>query len=130
MYLLNGCYATDSSTEILLKLCNLVSTGSADNMIPSSDSSFGALLKQQRKRAGMTQADLAAAVGYSIPFISNLELNQRLPDVQMVMQMFVPALGLQDDPHMTVHLIEQAAVARGERPPVSIIQQRVIQVQV
>ena len=130
MYLLNGCYAIDSSTEILLKLCNLVSTGSVDNMIPSSDSSFGALLKQLRKRAGMTQADLAAAVGYSIPFISNLELNQRLPDVQMVMQMFAPALGLQDDPQMTVHLIEQAAVARGERPPVSITQQRVSQVQV
>ena len=130
MYLLNGCYAIDSSTEILLKLCNLVSTGSVDNMIPSSDSSFGALLKQLRKRAGMTEADLAAAVGYSVPFISNLELNQRLPDVQMVMQMFAPALGLQDDPQMTVHLIEQAAVARGERPPVSITQQRVIQVQV
>jgi transcriptional regulator with XRE-family HTH domain len=57
---------------------------------------FGDLLKQLRKRSGMTQADLAAAVGYSVPFISNLELNQRLPDVQTVTQRFVPALGVQE----------------------------------
>src|SRR4051812_47059824 len=89
-------------------------------MAPTGSTTFGALLKQLRKRAGMTQADLAAAVGYSIPFISNLELNQRLPDLQVVLQLFVPALGLQDEPHATASLLEQAALARGERLPASL----------
>jgi transcriptional regulator with XRE-family HTH domain len=30
---------------------------------------FGALLRQLRRRAQMTQADLAAAVGYSVSFL-------------------------------------------------------------
>ncbi|MCB0187599.1 MAG: helix-turn-helix domain-containing protein, partial [Caldilineaceae bacterium] len=38
---------------------------------------FGALLKQLRKRAGMTQRDLAAALGYSDSLISSLEKGQR-----------------------------------------------------
>jgi transcriptional regulator with XRE-family HTH domain len=42
---------------------------------------FGDLLKHIRKRAGMTQSDLAAAVGYSVSFVSVLEQNRRLPDV-------------------------------------------------
>ena len=99
-------------------------------MTPINSMPFGTLLKQLRKRAGMTQADLAAAVGYSVPFISNLELNQRLPDVQMVRQTFVPALGLQNDAQMAAHLSERAAVARGEALPVAVRQQRVIQVQI
>jgi predicted ATPase/transcriptional regulator with XRE-family HTH domain len=78
---------------------------------------FGDLLKQLRKRSGMTQAELAAAVGYSVPFISNLELDQRLPDVEVIMQRFVPALGLQEEPQLAVRLVELAATARGERPP-------------
>lgn len=82
-----------------------------------SFTTFGDLLKQLRKRAGMTQRELAAAVGYSLPFISNLELNQRLPDVGVVVQSFIPALGLQDEPRIAAALIEQAALARGEQPP-------------
>ena len=39
----------------------------------SSVPTFGALLRQLRKRAGMTQGDLAAAVGYSVSFVCNLE---------------------------------------------------------
>lgn len=96
-------------------------------MAPNSFVTFGTLLKQFRKRAGMTQADLAAAVGYSIAFISNLELNQRLPDLQMVMETFVPALGLQDEPNSAAALIEQAALARGQRVPASITFQRTTQ---
>lgn len=99
-------------------------------MTPANSIPFGTLLKQLRKRAGMTQADLAAAVGYSVSFISNLELNQRLPAVQMVMQTFVPALGLQNDAQMAAHLTERAAVARGEALPVAVLQQRVIQMQI
>ena len=81
---------------------------------------FGPLLKQLRKRAGMTQRDLAAALGYSDSLISGLEKAQRLPDLEIVCARFVPALGLQDDPRMAAALVEQAALARGEHLPASI----------
>ncbi len=72
----------------------------------------------------MAQADLAAAVGYSVSFISNLEKEARQPDVEMVAQRFVPALALQDEPRLAARLIELAALARGLRPPVSVIVSR------
>jgi predicted ATPase len=78
---------------------------------------FGTLLKQLRKRAGMTQRDLAAALGYSDSLISGLEKAQRQPDVETVRSHFIPALGLQDDHAMAVRLLECAAAARGTRPP-------------
>jgi predicted ATPase/transcriptional regulator with XRE-family HTH domain len=78
--------------------------------------SFGVLLKQLRKRAGMTQRDLAAALNYSDSLISSLEHAQRLPDLHAVLNRFIPALGLQDDPTTATRLIEQAALACGERP--------------
>jgi predicted ATPase/transcriptional regulator with XRE-family HTH domain len=93
----------------------------------SSDHRFGVLLKQLRRRAGMTQGDLAAALGYSIALISSLEKAQRRPDLQAVTEHFIPALGLQDDPAMAASLIEQAALARGERPPAAITFQRTTQ---
>jgi transcriptional regulator with XRE-family HTH domain len=77
---------------------------------------FGDLLKQLRKRAGMTQSDLAAATGYSRTLIGALEQNARLPDVQVIRQIYLPALGLQDEPHLARQLVELAALARGERP--------------
>ncbi len=86
-------------------------------MTGSAAFTFGDLLKQLRKRSGMTQADLAAAVDYSVPFISNLELNQRLPDVQVVFQRFVPALAIQEEPRLIARLLELAAMSRGERVP-------------
>lgn len=61
---------------------------------------FGPLLRQMRKRAGMTQSDLAAAVGYSVSLISSLERGSRLPDVATVAALFVPALGLQEEPRL------------------------------
>src|SRR5205814_144929 len=77
---------------------------------------FRQLLKQLRKRGGMTQGDLAAAVGYSVSFVSVLEQNRRLPDVDAVLQVFVPALGLLDEPHLATRLVELAASARGTIP--------------
>src|SRR3954454_19846656 len=85
---------------------------------------FGTLLKQLRKRAGMTQGDLAAALNCSDTQISKLEKAQRQPDIEAVITRFVPALGLQDDPATAAHLIERAAAARGERPPASVTLQR------
>jgi len=85
---------------------------------------FGDLLKQLRKRAGMTQGDLAAALGYSIALISALERNQRLPDLEAVIQHYIAALTLQDEPHLAVQLVESAANARGERLPATWTIQR------
>ncbi|CAN5375632.1 BTAD domain-containing putative transcriptional regulator [soil metagenome] len=87
-------------------------------MQPSN--TFGQLLRQLRRRAGMTQGDLAAAVGYSTAFISSLEQNSRLPDVNTTLQAFIPALGLLDEPYLAAQLIELAALARGERLPPSL----------
>src|SRR4051812_27945706 len=89
---------------------------------------FGDLLKQLRKRSGMTQGDLAAAVGYSVSFVSVLEQNRRLPDVDAVLQVFVPALGLLDEPHLAARLVELAASARGERIPIAITRRRETQI--
>lgn len=79
--------------------------------------SFGTLLKQLRKRAGMTQRDLAAALGYSDSLISSLEKARRQPDLDVVMQHFIPALGLQDDPRTAKKLLAAAAFARGQAMP-------------
>ena len=76
---------------------------------------FGTLLRQLRKRAGMTQRDLAAALGYSDSLISSLETGQRQPDLARVHTHFIPALGLQDEPAMAARFLERAAVARGEQ---------------
>jgi len=85
----------------------------------TSTISFGLLLRQLRKRAGMTQRDLAAALGYSDSLISGLETGQRQPDLAMVRARFIPALGLQDEPALASYLIESAVVARGEQLPAS-----------
>ena len=81
---------------------------------------FGDLLKQLRRRAGMTQGELAAQVGFSVAQISRLEQNERLPDLALIAETFVPALALQEEPHLAQRLIELAALARGERPPTAV----------
>ncbi|MFN8494625.1 MAG: glycosyltransferase [Caldilineaceae bacterium] len=94
-------------------------------MTPST--TFGALLRQLRKRAGMTQGDLAAAVGYSVSFVCDLEQNRRLPAVEVVLQQFIPALGLQDESALATRLVELAVLARGERLPATLTLQRTTQ---
>lgn len=85
---------------------------------------FGTYLHQLRKRAGLTQRELAAAVGYSISFISDLEQERRLPTVAVILQHFLPALGLQTESAAAARLMELAALARGENPPASLTVQR------
>lgn len=63
-----------------------------------------------------------------VSFVSVLEQNRRLPDVNAVLQVFVPALGLLDEPHLATRLVELAASARGERPPLAITRQRETQI--
>src|SRR5436190_10851660 len=94
----------------------------------TSSVTFGDLLRTLRKRVGMTQGDLAAAVGYSVSSISALEQERRLPDVAFVVQHLVPALAVTDAPQLATRLVELAAAARGERPPASVTVQRAAQV--
>lgn len=91
---------------------------------------FGDLLRQLRRRAGMTQSDLAAAVGYSVALICSLEKGDRLPDVTVVAERFAPALALQDDPALAAHLVAAAAGARGQHQPVTATVTRSITVAV
>jgi Cdc6-like AAA superfamily ATPase len=78
----------------------------------------------------MTQDDLAAAMGYSRSLIGALERDDRLPDLELVRQSYVPALGLQAEPQLAAHLLELAALARGERPPAAVTFQPTIQVSI
>ncbi|MEZ4657476.1 MAG: helix-turn-helix domain-containing protein [Caldilineaceae bacterium] len=90
---------------------------------------FGDFLRQLRRRAGFTQGELAALVGFSVAQISRLEKNERLPDLAVVAQEFVPALALDDEPRLAQHLLELAALARGERLPAQMqIERRIIAV--
>ena len=78
---------------------------------------FGDLLRFLRRRAGITQMDLATAVGYSDAQISRLEQNLRLPDIPTIQARFVPALGLEDEPKAVQRLLELAANVRREDAP-------------
>src|SRR5262245_58767340 len=80
---------------------------------------FGDLLKYLRRRAQRTQRELAIAVGYSEAHVSRLEKNQRLPDLSTLAALFVPALGLENEPEIVKQLLELAASARGQSLPAS-----------
>ena len=94
----------------------------------TSPTTFGDLLRHLRKRAGMTQRDLAAAIGYSISFVCDLEQNHRQPAVDVVLHQFIPALGLQEEMGFAAHLVELAALARGERLPPTLTVQHSTQI--
>jgi non-specific serine/threonine protein kinase len=70
-----------------------------------------------RRRAHLTQRELAIAVGYSEAHISRLEQNQRLPDLAALAALFTPALNLEDEPAILARLMELATAARGQRLP-------------
>ncbi|MBX3010615.1 MAG: tetratricopeptide repeat protein [Caldilineaceae bacterium] len=80
---------------------------------------FGELLRQVRRRAGLTQGEFAQRVGFSVAQISRLEKDERLPDLNTVAEKFLPALTLDDEPRLAQRLLTLAAAARGERraPP-------------
>jgi ATP/maltotriose-dependent transcriptional regulator MalT len=78
---------------------------------------FGELLKHLRRRAQLTQRELGIAVGYSEAQISRLEHNRRPPDPTALTALFVPALGLEDQPEAISRLVDLAASARGDPLP-------------
>ena len=80
--------------------------------LAASYTTFGPFLHYLRKRAQLTQRDLGLAVGYSVAQISLLENGQRLPDLTTLAALFIPALNLQAEPHLTTRLLELAAASR------------------
>lgn len=78
---------------------------------------FGDMLRFLRRRVGITQMELAAAVGYSDAQISRLEQNLRLPDIPTIKTQFVRALALEDEPKTISRLLDLAANVRREDAP-------------
>jgi len=78
---------------------------------------FGDLLRFLRRRIGITQMELAIAVGYSDAQISRLEQNLRIPDIPTIEARFIPALDLEDEPQAIVRLLDLAANVRREDAP-------------
>src|SRR5689334_24120343 len=78
---------------------------------------FGDLLRFLRRRAGLTQMELAIAVGYSNTQISRLEQNERLPDIPTIEARFVSALGIEQEPKAVARLLDLAANVRREDAP-------------
>jgi WD40 repeat protein/DNA-binding XRE family transcriptional regulator len=78
---------------------------------------FGDLLRFLRRRAGITQMELATAVGYSDTQISRLEQNQRPPDISTIEARFISALDLENEPKAIERLLDLAANVRREDAP-------------
>lgn len=84
----------------------------------SSFTEFGTLLRVLRRGARLTQRDLGIAVGYSEAQISRLEQGKRLPDPAVVAALFIPSLGLSNEPELAsrLHMLAQAARDSRDRP--------------
>jgi LuxR family maltose regulon positive regulatory protein len=82
---------------------------------PAAFNSFGELLRYLRRRQRLTQSELATAVGYSTAQISRLEQNMRLPNPSTLEALFVPALGLEEEPELATRLLALARQARDDR---------------
>jgi WD40 repeat protein/transcriptional regulator with XRE-family HTH domain len=78
---------------------------------------FGDFLRFLRRRVGLTQMELAMAVGYSDTQISRLEQNLRLPDIPTIEARFISALGLEDETKAVARLLDLAAHVRREDAP-------------
>ena len=82
-----------------------------------SFTTLGELLKYLRVRAQLTQRDLSIAVGYSEAQISRQENNKRIPSEYALKALFVPALGLEDEPDLVNRLLALAENAREQVHP-------------
>lgn len=77
----------------------------------TSGATFGEVLRYLRKRAGLTQGALAAAVGCSGSYISALETGQRRPDAALVRTRLAPALAKAESASLVDRLLELATAA-------------------
>src|SRR5215216_1274372 len=84
----------------MLDSVSAVSSGSFSN--------FGDLLRYLRKRAELSQRELALHVGYHYSYMSRIENNEYVPDPAVLMSRFVPALHLEKELVWTRRLLELA----------------------
>ena len=84
---------------------------SPSSIVPEQFATFGELLKYLRRKARITQRELAIAVGYSDTQISRMEQNQRVPDSMTIQALFVPALFIEQEPKWVERLLELARIA-------------------
>lgn len=75
-------------------------------LTPETFKSLGELIRYLRTRAGFSQRELAARVNYHYAHINRIESNQRLPDQNVLLARFVPALSLEDQPQWVQRLLE------------------------
>ncbi|KQO38902.1 helix-turn-helix domain-containing protein [Aeromicrobium sp. Leaf245] len=100
----------------------------------STDSSFGRVLAEFRKRQGMSRSQLAERSGLSYPYVSQLETGLRKPSRKAAAQL-AEALGIEpmaleaalppDDissPSFQRSLAAQAALLSGESPVVAALE--------
>ena len=85
--------------------------GRVSLITPLSFQGFGELLRFLRKRAHLSQRDLAVQVGYHFSHISRIENELHIPDTETLKARFFPALHLDDEPEWGSRLIELAAAA-------------------
>ncbi|NWF64768.1 MAG: helix-turn-helix domain-containing protein [Chloroflexi bacterium] len=84
---------------------------------PESFQTLGELLRYLRKRAGLSQRELAAQVGYHYAHLNRIENNQRLPNEAALLAQFVPALSLEDQPQWVQRLLQLRREAEATQPP-------------
>lgn len=82
----------------------------------SDFASFGELLRFLRRRARLTQEELARAVGYSREQVTRLEANQRAADRLTVNALFLPALDLPAGSPLAARLLALAAREKAAAP--------------
>jgi predicted ATPase/DNA-binding XRE family transcriptional regulator len=80
-----------------------------EQIYPLSFQTFGEFLRFLRKRARLSQRDLAAQVGYHYSYISRIENGQLTPDKAALEARFIPALDLCAQPEWGQRLIELAS---------------------
>jgi predicted ATPase len=94
-------------------------SGRSSAVTPQSFATFGELLHYLRERAGLSQRELALQVGYHYSYMSRIEKNERIPDAATLMARFVPALGLENEPQWTSHLLQLATGAEKNESPLT-----------
>jgi len=88
-----------------------------DRSVPLTNfPTFGELLKYLRKRAQLSQRELAISVGYSDSQISRLEANLRAPAQASLLALFVPALAIESEPD-TIRRLLVLAQPGGPKAP-------------
>src|SRR5262245_46618397 len=94
----------------------------ASIITPEKFVTFGELLRFLRRKADLTQRELAIAVGYSESQISRLEKNERAPDEATLAARFIPALYIEDEPEWVARLLELGAATHAHTSEADALQ--------